>query len=220
MGLTVTLDAGRGPCLDSVRAFVGAVDSLSEYELLGGSRCHGWTRLDVVTHVVAGWQEMLGGLVSPVDEAPSVDSASYWLAFAEEYGGEDPVSSLMSQRRRTAAYARPAAATAHLQDVGAAVMRGVDAFADQACLWQGHVFAPGDFLTVWAVENVVHHLDLQTEEAAPDNALHLARTTIEALVEAPLPESWTDEAATLIGTGRRPVPEGLGTLAGRLPALG
>src|SRR5687767_7765505 len=118
MELTVTLDDARRPCLDTVRGFLRAVDGLSEYDLLGSSRCHGWTRLDVVVHVVGGWQEMLGGLVSPVDDAPSVDAASYWPAFADEYGDEDPVATLMLQRRRTAAYARPAAACAQLEDVG------------------------------------------------------------------------------------------------------
>lgn len=219
MGLTVTPAASRGPCLETVRALLRAAEALGEYELLGGSRCHGWARLDVISHVLAGWQEMLGGLVSQVDEAPSVDAASYWLAFAEEYGDEDPVSSLMSQRRRTAAYARPQAAIAQLQDVGAALLRGVDAFPDRPCLWQGHVFAPGDFLAVGVVENVVHHLDLLTDEPAPADALRLARRTVEALAGAPLPGWWTDEEATLVGTGRRPVPDGVGELAARLPVL-
>jgi len=220
MGLQVALEEGRAACAASVRAFERAVDGLSEYELLDVSRCHGWTRLDVLVHMVTGWQEMLGGLVSPVDAAATVDSASYWTAFAGEYGGEHPVPVLMAQRRRTAAYASPAVARGQLHDVAAALLRGVDGMGDRRCEWQGQVFAPGDFLTVWAVENVVHHLDLRSDEPAPAEALALARATVESLAGSALPGTWTDEEATLVGTGRTAVPEGLGPLAGRLPALG
>src|SRR3954462_7796975 len=100
MGLSVSLEVGRSACAESIDAFVRAVDSFNEYELLGASRCHGWSRLDVVTHVLAGWQEMLGGIVSLVDDEATVDAASYWPAFAKEYAAGDPVPVLMSQRRR------------------------------------------------------------------------------------------------------------------------
>lgn len=219
MGLSVSLERGRAACAESLDAFVRAVDSFSEYELLAASRCHGWSRLDVVTHVLAGWEEMLGGMVSPVDTQPSVDAATYWSAFASEYGAADPVQTLMSQRRRTMAYARPASATAHMHDVAGAVARGILALPGRRLLWQRHVFAAGDFLTAWAVENVVHHLDLLSREPAPPSALRLARATIEALVEQPLPATWSDEKATLVGTGRIPTPEEIGAVAARLPAI-
>ena len=220
MALTVELDAGRAACAESIESFLRAVDSLGEYELLDGSRCHGWSRLDVVVHVLAGWQEMLGGLVSPVDAEPSVDAASYWQAFAAQFATDDPVPEVMSQRRRTAAFARPSDATAQLRDVGAVTLRGVAAVQDSPLLWQGHVFTPGDYLAVWAVEHAVHHLDLISREPPPRSALGLARATIEAIAGEPLPAAWTDEEATLIGAGRAPVPHGLGGLRLRLPALG
>jgi hypothetical protein len=149
MRLAISLDAGRTACTDSIAAFLRAVNELSEYDLLGESRCHGWTRLDVVVHVTAGWQEMLGGLVSIVDSKPTVDAASYWSAFALEYAGEDPILSLMSQRRRASLYTRPASAKTQLNDVAAAVLRGVSGLRDRAYAWQGHVFAAGDFAAVW-----------------------------------------------------------------------
>jgi Mycothiol maleylpyruvate isomerase N-terminal domain len=220
MGLSVSLDDGRAACVDSIDAFLSAVESLTEYELLGASRCHGWSRLDVVTHVVAGWLEMLGGMVSLVDDEASVDAASYWPAFAKEYSTGDPVPVLMSQRRRTSTYVRPAPAIAELRDVAAAVRRGVVSFQDHRRLWQGHVFAAGDFLAVWAVENVVHHLDLLCDEPAPSGALRLTRATVEALIDQPLPDEWDDQEAVLVGTGRSPVPDGLGAMAALLPALG
>ena len=84
MALTVDLETGRRAFAESVTSFVRAVDAFSEWDLLDVSRCHGWTRLDVVVHVVAGWEEMLGGFVSPVDGPPTVDAATYWPAFDEE----------------------------------------------------------------------------------------------------------------------------------------
>lgn len=158
-------------------------------------------------------------MVSPVDDEPSVDAASYWSAFATEYSTGDPVPALMFQRRRTSAYARPASATAQLRDVAAAVRRGVVSRDDRRCLWQGHVFAAGDFLAIWAVEDVVHHLDLLSDEPAPVNALRLARLTIETLIAQPLPGVSDDKEAVLVGTGRLPLPDGLGAVADLLPAF-
>jgi len=220
MGLETGLDDGRLACADSIAGFVAAVDGVDEYDLLSSSRCHGWTRLDVVVHMIAGWQEMLMGLVTVVDAAPTVDTASYWPAFAAEFGDGDPVPVLMSQRRRTAAYARPGAACEQLREVAAALSEGVRGMRDLPCRWQGHVFAPGDFLAIWAVENAVHHLDLLVPEPPPSSALRLARATIEALAGEPLPARWDDERAVLVGSGRLPADHELGSLAARLPVLG
>ncbi|GAA4692373.1 maleylpyruvate isomerase N-terminal domain-containing protein [Nocardioides nanhaiensis] len=221
MGLTVDLERARTDCDQTIEAFVRAAGSLDEHELLGASRCHGWTRLDVVVHVIAGWQEMLGGLVCRTAEPPTVDAASYWTAFAEEYGSEDAVAALMSQRRRTAAYARPGAATAQLRDVATALARGVRGCTEERREWQGHVFAAGDFLAIWAVENVVHHLDLLTEVPAPAGALNLARRTVEELAGGALPSAWSDLDAVLAGAGRAPAPWCEDdAIASRLPVLG
>lgn len=224
MPLSVPLDEARPACVGSVEAFVRAVTDLDELALLDASRCRGWTRLDVVVHVVAGWHEMLGGLVSVVDDEPTVDAASYWTAFAEQYADDDPVLDLMAQRRRSAAYARPSAAVDQLTDVAGALLRGVRALADVRLLWQGHVFTAGDFLTTWAVEHAVHHLDLLLPDPdvhpVPAPALQLARATVEALAAGPLPGEWSDVDAVLAGTGRTPVPDGAGTVAARLPVIG
>jgi hypothetical protein len=220
MGMTVELEAGRTAFSESVTAFVRAVDGFEEWALLGPSRCHGWTRLDVVSHVVAGWQEMLGGLVSVVDEEPTVDAASYWSAFAAQYGGGDPVVTLMTQRRRAAAYERPRSACERLHEVAEPMLRSAAGVADASYLWDGHVFAGGDYLTIWAVEDVIHQLDLDGPEPAPASALGLARDTVEALAGEPFPAGWAAEETVLVGAGRRPAPASLGPLAARLPVLG
>lgn len=101
------------------------------------------------------------------------------------------------------------------------VLQGTRTMSDQPRRWQGQVFTAGDFLAIWAVEDAVHHLDLDvTGEAPPAAALSLCRRTIEALVGEPLPASWSDVDAVLAGTGRIPVPAGGEALADRLPALG
>lgn len=180
MALSVDVETGRRAFVDSVREFEAAVDDLDEWALLGSSRCHGWTRLDVVVHVVAGWQEMLGGFVSPVAGPPTVDAASYWPAFEEEDAG-DPLLALLAQRRRTSAFARPDSAREQMRDVAGAVLRGAESCVDGHHLWQGHVFTAGDFLAIWAVEDAIHQLDLLTERPVPSSALALARATVAAL---------------------------------------
>lgn len=220
MAFSVALEAGRTACVESIESFVRAAESFSEHDLLGPSRCHGWSRLEVVVHVIAGWQEMLGGLVSRVDAEPTVDAASYWPAFAEDYGNEDPVLTVMSQRRRAAAFARPASAVAQLGDVGQSLLRGVRDCSEGNLQWDGHVFTVGDFLAVWAVEDVVHQLDLMCDEPAASSALSLARRTTESLSGQQLPASWSDAEVALIGTGREPVPAGSGVDTSGFPAFG
>ena len=204
MSSTVPVKDARAAFDASVTSFSGAVASLPEWDLLASSRCHGWTRLDLTAHVVAGWQEMLGGFVSLVDEDPTVDAASYWTAFADAASGSDRVEVVMAQRRRAAAYTRPSALVGQLRDVAGAVLSGSRTMGGRACRWQGQVFAPGDFLAIWAVENVVHHLDLLVDDPPPRGGLALARATIEALAAGPLPADWPDEKAVLMGTAACP----------------
>lgn len=219
MPFTVAFDDARSAFELSVTAFSAAVTSMSEWDLLASSRCHGWTRMEVIAHVVAGWQEMLEGFVTIVDDDPTVDAASYWTAFADMTSGSDRVEVLMAQRRRAAAYIRPAALVEQMHDVAGAVLSGARTMGARACRWQRQVFEPGDFLAIWAVEDLIHHLDLLVDDPPPDSALALARATLETLATTPLPADWPDEHAVLIGTGRIPVPDDAGPLAARLPLL-
>lgn len=194
MALTVELETGRTAFVDSVRGFLDAVDAVDEWGLLGASRCHGWTRLDVAVHVLAGWQEMLGGFVSPVDAPPTVDAASYWPAFDQQDADADPVVPLMAQRRRTASYLRPASAVEQLHDVAEAVVRGADSLTEGRHLWQGHVFTAGDFLAIWAVEDAIHQIDLLGDVPVPPSALGLARATVAELDGAALADRLPEQA--------------------------
>ncbi|MGL4175414.1 MAG: maleylpyruvate isomerase N-terminal domain-containing protein [Dermatophilaceae bacterium] len=220
MDLSVAHDDGCEAFAQSVAAFVAACGGLGEYELLGSSRCHGWTRLDVVAHILAGWQELLGGLACRSEAPATVDAASYWAAYMDHQADTDPVLALMAQRRRTAVYSRPSAALAQLGDVAEQLAGAVAALSPGRHRFQGLVLTSGDLLTSWAVENGVHHLDLLVVGPPPAAALRLVRASVEALLGEPLPDAWDDEYATLVVTGRTPVPDDAAHLVDRLPVLG
>lgn len=217
--LRVVLAEARDAFVESVHAVVAALDGVCEWDLFAAARCHGWTRLDVGTHLLAGWPEMLGGMACPVDAGPTVDAASFWTAFAADNAEQDRIAVLLAQRRRSDVHTRPDAMRAQLRDVAAAVVHGAEAMDDRPVRWARQVFAPGDFLTTWAVEDVVHQLDLDLGDDVPAGALDLARRTVEALA-GPLPATWPDAHAVLVGTGRLPVPADAGPAGERLPALG
>lgn len=223
MALTIGLEPARDALAGSVTAFVETVGSASEWDLLGASRCHGWARTDVVTHLREGWQELLGGLFARTDAPVTVDAASYWTAYDADHTDRDPVVSTMAQRRRGSAYLRPESVRTQLRDVADGLLAGLAALgpADDAHhRFQGYVLTTGDLLASWAVETVVHHLDLLLPQEPPAAGLRVARDTIEALA-GPLPETWTDRDAVLVGAGRSAAPDDLDPgLRSRLPALG
>jgi hypothetical protein len=86
-------------------AFVAAAQRFSEYDLLGAATVHGWSRLDVVVHVRAGLEEMVGVCAARVDDDPDHDAASYWASFAAD--DNDAVPQILWMRRTAAAYSRP-----------------------------------------------------------------------------------------------------------------
>lgn len=219
MALTVDLDTGRTALLASMEDLQAAIDGMTERDLLGQSACHGWSRLDVVTHLVFGGYELLAGLASRGAGPPTVDAASFWRAFDDFSSKEDPIQVLMEQRRRTGVYARPEAARTHLRDVFWAVGNGVRDLDERPVVWLGQVFTAGDFAAVWAVENAVHHLDLLVPDPPAPEALRLARRTVDALLPAPTPTGWSDTDAVLVGAGRLSA-RGDGPLAQELPVLG
>jgi hypothetical protein len=86
-------------------AFVAAAESFSDYDLLGASRVHGWSRLEAVVHVRAGLEEMVGVCATQVEAEPDHDAASYWASFAAD--DNDAVPQILWMRRTAAAYSRP-----------------------------------------------------------------------------------------------------------------
>jgi hypothetical protein len=195
---------------------VAAAESFSDYDLLGASRCHGWSRLDVVVHVRAGLEEMIGVCAAQVDGPADHDAASYWASFAES--DDDPVPSMLWMRRTAAAYNRPSGALRHLRDVTATATIALGRMPDHPVLFQGKTMTSGDFLATWVVELAVHHLDLGPEAGHPaPGSLAVVRRTVEAVADVDLPAAWPDEDAALIALGRVPLPDDARDLARVLP---
>jgi hypothetical protein len=201
---------------DQLSAFVSAAESFSEHELLGASRCHGWSRLDAVVHVRAGVEEMVGVCAAQLDDPPDHDAASYWGSFAD--ADDDPVPSILWMRRTAAAYQRPEGALRHLRDVAGTARIALERMPDDPVLFQGKAMASGDFLATWVVELAVHHLDLGADAGHPTpESLTVVRRTVEAVADVDLPPAWGDEDAALIALGRAPLPTEAGPLADVLP---
>lgn len=210
--------------LGAIEQFVGTVEALSDYDMLAASRCYGWAVLDVVTHVRVGLQEMLGAFTAVTPDPADQDAASYWGEFA---GDSDPVDPILWTRRTSSAYRRPRGAVQHLQMAADAVGGAAEQMQEGRVKFQGHTLTTGDFLATWAVELAVHQLDLghTLDVVAPTpDSVNMARNTIEALLDTPLPTDWSDITCTLLGTGRRSPSaieqQHLGPIASRIPALG
>jgi hypothetical protein len=197
-------------------AFVAGAESFSEYDLLGASRVHGWSRLEAVVHVRAGLEEMVGVCAAQVDDVPDHDAAAYWATFAE--ADDDPVPHILWMRRTSTAYNRPEGALHHLRDVAATARIALARMPDHPVLFQGKTMTSGDFLVTWVVELAVHQLDLGVGAGHPTPpSLQVVRRTVEAIADVDLPEAWSDEDAALIALGRVPMPENAGALASLLP---
>jgi Mycothiol maleylpyruvate isomerase N-terminal domain len=196
--------------------FVDAARSFSDYDLLGPSRLHGWSRLELVVHARLGLEEMAAVCAAQVDDEPDHDAASYWASFAED--DDDRVPHIMWMRRTASAYNRPEGALRHLDDVAAILRIALGRMPDHPVLFQGKVMTSGDFLATWVVELAVHQLDLGADAGHPSApALELVRRTVEAVADADLPPSWSAEDTALIALGRAPLPDDAAGLAGVLP---
>lgn len=183
MPFTVSHTDGAAGLREAAASFLTAASALDELALLESSRCVGWSRLEVVDHVLAGWRELFAGLADRTDGPASVDAASYWTDYAEQVADADPVLVVMEQRRHSLAHARPAAAVAAIVDVGRQLDHVVAALPEGFHAFQGHVLTSGDLLATWAVETVVHQLDLDAETDVPPSALRLAHRTAEHVTD-------------------------------------
>ena len=215
--------------LKALQGLLDAFGQLDDRAMLAGSGCFGWNVGDVLTHVHLGLQEMLLALGMYTDEEPDTDAATYWRAFPPNHGviGDDQLDDIQFVRRANAAYRRPADLLRHFSITANGLLDRVPTLPEVAMPFQDKVLASGDFLAIWVVELVIHHLDLQAEVTLPDpdpGALELTRRTIEALVGEPLPAGVPDRTVVLIGAGREPLSEAhshaVTKLAARLPVLG
>lgn len=189
-----------------IKETVKAVDSLSDMQFLGPSRCHGWSALDLVVHLRMGLEEMVIA-VAPSNDAPDHDAASYWGSHPDDRD-DDPVAHILWLRRVASAYNRPSAAVTHLKRVAEGARFAVRSLPEGQLQFQGKVLRSGDFLATWVVELTVHQLDLAIEGDEPVG-LEWTRKTLEAVADADLPSELDNQLAVLVGLGRVPRPIGV-----------
>ncbi|MEV4799530.1 maleylpyruvate isomerase N-terminal domain-containing protein [Nonomuraea sp. NPDC049421] len=205
-------------------ALRAAVADLPDDAFAEPSGCAGWLVRDLVCHLVIDAQDVLITLVTPTDEPPTRDAITYWEVTGTPPTGDDPLDALTV--RLAAAYEDPYLLKFHLDDVGSAAGRAA-ALADPAMRvgTRDEVLTVGDYLTAYVLEWTLHHLDLIAHlpgvPGPPAEGPAQAREMLEKIAGAAFPASFSDEAALLVGTGRRaPTPaerDELGDLAGRLP---
>jgi hypothetical protein len=203
-------------------ALRAAVAGLADADFARPSGCAGWLVRDLVCHLVIDAQDVLITLVTPAEEAPTHDAASYWHVSSTPPTGDDPLDALIV--RLAAAYEEPGLLAFHLDDVGSAAGRAAR-LADPALRvrTQDMVLTAGDYLHAYVLEWTLHHLDLTAHlpAAPPPPGLAGARALLERIAGTPFPAALSDADALRVGTGRRPPTEeeraALGDLAGKLP---
>jgi uncharacterized protein (TIGR03083 family) len=192
--------------LDAAYGSVGDLAAqLSRSDLLAFSRCHGWSVVDVLFHLLCDAQRALVAFATPTDRPADRDFVSYWTGFAAESG--DPAPSAWWVRRSAAAFRDGAGVVALWQETAPAAVRAARrADPDGRITTQGHVLAVPDFMATLATEAVVHHLDMTVNlpgavEPEPV-ALALAVATLDGLLAAERPAAWSETEFVLKGTGR------------------
>lgn len=223
------LDAGRGQLAmaASYQAVTADLERLGEEDLARPSRCLGWTRADLLFHLLLDAQRALITLATPVTEPADSDFVSYWTPFRPGAAGYDAHARFV--RRSAAAYQSDLAIVARWTETAAAAANAATAGPDAARVsTQGHILAAGDFLATLAVEATIHHLDLVAGDqalAGPSGpGLAITRATLDGLLGQPVPAGWDDAEYVLKATGRMPLTGNdrapLGALADRFPLLG
>ncbi|MDQ4093595.1 MAG: maleylpyruvate isomerase N-terminal domain-containing protein, partial [Actinomycetota bacterium] len=150
--------------LEQLETLLTVCTHFDDDQLLAASRCRGWTVGDVLVHVHLGLQDMLLGVVWPVDANPDTDAASYWCSTVPTNDPQaDQIARVRFVRLLGAAYRRPTGLVGHLRPTAEGLARAVSALREGALRFQGHVLSTGDFLATWAVELTVHHFDLGLE---------------------------------------------------------
>lgn len=208
-------------------ALRAAVDRLQDEDFARPSGCVGWLVRDLVAHLVVDAQDVLITLVTPADPEPTADAVTYWTVGHTPPTGEDPLDALTV--RLAAAYEDPGLLKFHLDDVGSAAGRAAG-LADRGALvsTKGEVLTAGDYLSAYVLEWTLHHLDLIAHlpgaAGPPAEGLARSRAALEEIAGAAFPDSFTDEDALRIGTGRRAPTEAEraalgGPFAARLPLV-
>ena len=211
----------------SYRAVTDDAGKLAEDDLARPSGCRGWSRADLLFHLLLDAQRALVTFASPADGPADVDFISYWAPFRP--GAEGYAAHARFVRRVASSYRSDLVIAAQWAETAAAATRAAATLpADAKVATQGHVLTAGDFLATLAVEATIHHLDLVAGDeslAGPStDGLAAVRETLDGILTEPVPVGWADVGYALKATGRAELTAGdrviLGVLADRFPLLG
>jgi uncharacterized protein (TIGR03083 family) len=211
----------------SYQAVTDDLGRLDEIALARPSGCRGWSRADLLLHLLRDAQRALVAFATPADGAADVDFVSYWAPFRP--GAEGYAEHARSVRRIASSYRSGLVITAQWAETAAAAARVAATLpADVKVATQGHVLSAGDFLATLAVEATIHHLDLVAGDeslAGPSReGLAVARETLDGILGEPVPVGWADVDYALKATGRAELTAEdrarLGALTARFPLLG
>jgi len=223
------IDPGRARAA-MVAAYRAVTDDVSKFgagDLARPSRCQGWSRADLLFHLLLDAQRALVTFATPAAGSPDVDFATYWAPFQPGADGYDDHARFV--RRVTSSYQSDLIIVALWTGTAAAAARAAAALpGDLTLATQGHVLTAADFLATLAVEATIHHLDLTAGDESMSGpsgpGLAVTRKTLDGLLGQPLPAAWDDETYALKATGRAGLTDDerlrLGALADRFPLLG
>jgi uncharacterized protein (TIGR03083 family) len=211
----------------SYQAITDDVKKLDDDELARPSGCRGWSRGDLLFHMLLDAQRALVTFATPASGEADVDFISYWAPFRP--GAEGYAAHARFVRRVASSYRSDLVIAGLWAETAAAAAHAAAALpADVKLATQGNVLIAGDFLATLAVEATIHHLDLVAGDgslAGPSGpGLAVARQTLDGTLGEPVPVGWGDVDYLLKATGRAELAAGerasLGVLAARFPLLG
>ncbi|OLL74922.1 hypothetical protein Ae168Ps1_3319c [Pseudonocardia sp. Ae168_Ps1] len=207
--MTYPLATARAAFLASLDGLSALLDQLDDDALHARSRCRGWLVADVLAHLHLGLVEMLAGFPARTERLADADLATYGTAPSP--GARQPEwAHVRFARALAAAYARPTGQLPHVRTTVRGLRRLVaDLDREYRLEFQGVVLEVSDFVGTWAVEVVVHHLDMIVDLAGapepPASGLEVVRDTVTRLVDDPVAlDGWDDRALALAATDREP----------------
>jgi uncharacterized protein (TIGR03083 family) len=223
----IEADRARVAMVASYQAVTDDVKKLDDDALARPSGCRGWSRGDLLFHMLLDAQRALVTFATPSSGEADVDFISYWAPFRP--GAEGYAADARFVRRVASSYRSDLVIAGLWAETAAAAAYAAAALAAEVRLaTQGHVLLAGDFLATLAVEATVHHVDLVAGDgslAGPSGpGLAVARETLDGALGEPVPVGWDDVDYVLKATGRAGLTAddraGLGVLAARFPLLG
>lgn len=223
----IDCDRARLAMMASYRAVTDDLGQLGEDELALPSGCRGWSRADLLFHLLLDAQRALVTFATPADGPADADFISYWTPF--QPGAHGYAAHARFVRRVASSYRSDLVIAALWAETAAAAIRVAATLpAGIKVVTQGHVLSASDFLATLAVEATIHHLDLAAGDEALDGpsraGLDIVRETLDGILGQPVPLAWADVDYALKATGRTELTAdehtSLGVLADRFPLLG